>query len=108
MSAEIKAKMVAYRKAKEEARQRHESALEHMRWHIGMGVLAEFPNAELHWQTIENHPSRVLGVEIRVGDYAVAGYIIHEHLEHPQVALTFLIAEINAELSKGPIRHLFE
>lgn len=75
-----------------------------------MGVLKEFPKAELTWQTVEDHPSRVLGARIKVGDYAVAGYIAHEHLIRPDVAQSFLselVRRVNEELSKGPIRHLF-
>lgn len=108
--ATIQERRAAYRKRKEAAQKEYESVIEAACWRVTMGVLKEFPKAELTWQTIEDHPDRVLGVKIRLGDYAVAGYIAREHVIHPDVAQSFLsdlVRRVNQELSKGSIRHLF-
>lgn len=106
----IQERRAAYRKAKAEAQKEYESVIEAACWRVTMGVLKEFPKAELSWQTVDDHPNRILSVRIKLGDYAVAGYIAREHLIHPGITESFLsdmVRRVNEELSKGPLRHLF-
>lgn len=103
----IQERREAYRKAKAEKQAKLESDLEAIRWQVEMRVLAEFPDVEFVWHQPTSGPERLIEVSIKHKGGVLAACFGYKAIERPDT-VSFVAAHINEELSKGPIRHLFE
>lgn len=103
MTAEIKEKMAAYRKKKERLARQFDNELEHIRWHVTKQLLENYPDLEPVWLTIEDNPSVLLELQVRVGDNVYARRFGWREVEQPQPAIDYTVAEIRRHLRQLPV-----
>lgn len=106
MTAEIKAKMEAYRKRKEANLRRDENMIEGIRWNLTKTIVEIHPSAEFQWMTLEGPV--FLEVRVKLGDY-VWSYKFDriKTLDAPGFIMSLAITDLLTHMEFDPLRQMF-
>lgn len=106
MTAEIKAKMEAYRKRKEGQRRRDENTIEGIRWHLTKTIVEKHPSAEIQWLTFDG--PIFLEVRVRLGDYAWSyKFDQNKTFDAPGFHMSLAINYLLEHMEFDPLRQMF-